>query len=77
MIIIQLTPDQLETIIHKAIKNAMFEGPDRGVSPKEAAQISGKSVSTISRMKAKGELTPLHPNGHPRYSLLEIKKNLQ
>jgi len=34
MIIIQLTPDQLETIIHKAIKNAMFEGPDRDVSPK-------------------------------------------
>jgi hypothetical protein len=31
MIIIQLTPDQLETIIHKAIKNAMFAGNQKNL----------------------------------------------
>jgi hypothetical protein len=70
--IIELSPDDLRTMIEEAVQKVVNLTKDRPVSRQEAGQLLGKSYDTIARMESKGELTRLHPYGQPRYSFLQV-----
>ena len=75
MIVIQLSPDDLRSLIREEISTAIRSQPEVTFTRKEAAKFLRKSVQTIKRMQDRGEIRPLHPAGHPTYSKSELVKN--
>ena len=72
VVMIFMTPDEVTSLVEAAVSRILNAPKDRAVSRKEAGQILGKSVNTITRMEQRGELTPIHDYGHPRYSYLQL-----
>lgn len=75
MLILQVTPEELRDIIREEVTK-IVNPCDRIIDRKEAARLLGKSVKTIARMQNRGEINPLHQDGHPRYSFNEIRGKL-
>ena len=76
MIIVQVTPQELERMIYEAcdkvISRYMGAISDEPLTAKQVARLLGKSTSTVHRMKKRGAITPLTPHGRHTFSKREI-----
>lgn len=78
MIVLQLTSEEfdqrIETICDRVISRYITERDNDTLDYDGVAKLLRKSVSTIKRMKASGELIPVHPSGRPRFLRSEVIK---
>ena len=72
VITINISPDELQTMIVKAVEMVMIKQKDHTITRKEAASLLKCSPQTISRKEKEGTLRRLNVAGHPVYSYQEV-----